>query len=364
VHGAAHRVVIVVRLRSMKAPTRWQVADVAATLIAFVVFLVDPGINRFYAAKVVDMVHGAAFKPYVYRALVPTFVRGVVAVMPDALRAGTRSAAATWLKPFFDAAGFEPANAPEHIVGAVVVYAALLGFLYAMRANVRAFYAAPPVVERLVPIVTVLVLPAFFGYASFLYDTATLLFAALGLLLIATKRWSLYVAVFTFAVFNKETGALLLIPFVASHKQLPRRAFVTLLAGQLAILALSRIVLRHAFGANRGEYLLPQWSRNLEILHHPPILKIAFCTLLVFVVVSGFRRKPWLLRWSLVMIVPLVGTCALWGYFDELRAYYDAYPTIALLATPTIAGWFGQRAGVITKSTRLPTDSEKYALAD
>jgi hypothetical protein len=318
----------------------WGLADVGATLLTFFLFLIDPGMNRFFAAKVAAMVHGTALKPYVFRALIPAIARVLVASTPQAWDEKLHAAARGPLAWFFWAAGFEPENATECLVACVLGYASLLAFLFVMRRALATFYDMPQMVGRLAPIAAVLILPAFFGYASFVYDTTTLLFAALGLVLIAEQRWRLYVLVFALAVFNKETAVLLLVPFVASRGRLTRGLFASLLGGQLAIVAVSRIVLRRAFERNGGEYLISQWSRNVEILHHPPIVKLAVCAIIGFAVASGFRTKPALLRHSLTMLVPLVITCALWGYFDELRAYYDAYPTIVLLATPTVAYWF------------------------
>jgi hypothetical protein len=43
----------------------------------------------------------------------------------------------------------------------------------------------------------------------------------------------------------------------------------------------------------------------------------------------------------LCALPPLAGAAFLWGYFDELRDYYEAWPAIVLLAAPTVARLMG-----------------------
>jgi hypothetical protein len=229
------------------------------------------------------------------------------------------------------------------LVVTVLVYASLLGFLLTMRRAFMHFYEAPEPTARVASLATVLMLPAFFGYTNYIYDTTTLFFAALGMLLIGRDQWRAYAAFFALAVFNKETAILLLIPFtVRAWPRMPRKHFIAFVAYQLVMFGLSRAVLRHFFGQNPGEYLMPLFlEHNVPLIHPYPLSTFVAWGFVALTLFAHWKTKPVLLRRSLWILVPLVGMCALFGYADELRAYYDAYPTMALLAAPTLAQWMG-----------------------
>ncbi len=330
--------------------------DALAAGVVLVLFCVAPGMNRFFAARVADMVHGTAYKPYAYRALVPFVARCVVGAIPRSVKTALVEAAANnhALHAMFTAAGYPSESAPECVVATALVYASFIAFLVTMRRALCAFYEVSPIVKRLMPVIWLLIVPMCFGYASFMYDGSTLFFAAAGLLLIAREKWSHYLALFTIALFNKETASLLLVPFVASQvATMPRAKFTMFLAYQLAAVAFSRVILHALFGRNRGEYFLLQLTtHNLELLQGPRVAKLVFCIVLAALVAWGWRSKPLLLRWSMLMLVPLVVACALYGYLDELRAYYDVYPVVALLAAPSVARLVFPRGGLSAAPTR------------
>jgi hypothetical protein len=63
--------------------------------------------------------------------------------------------------------------------------------------------------------------------------------------------------------------------------------------------------------------------------------------LLCVIVFARCREKPALMRDALWILLPLLVTCMLWGFFDELRDYYEGFPILVMLAAPTVAGLMG-----------------------
>jgi hypothetical protein len=60
----------------------------------------------------------------------------------------------------------------------------------------------------------------------------------------------------------------------------------------------------------------------------------------------GWARKPVFLRKGLLItLIPLVFLALFFGYVDELRDYYEAFPFLFLLWLPTIVEVFGPSPG-------------------
>lgn len=167
-----------------------------------------------------DTIYGTATKPFVLRTLVPTTVRVLREAIPDAV------ARRLWLKILrrcprltraLPALEWEEPYLLEYLIAAGLMYACLLGFVSALRALYRALHPGLGWRGDLFPLAVLLGLPFFFAVGShFLYDFATLLFSATGLLLIERRSWPSFYAAFALSLFNKETGALLSIVFACA----------------------------------------------------------------------------------------------------------------------------------------------------
>ena len=83
--------------------------------------IVDPGINGYDRAMFPDMVYGKAHKPYVYRALVPSTIRALQAVVPQTVRTNLVEAADrnVGIVELFDRVGWETDYIVEY--GVVVI---------------------------------------------------------------------------------------------------------------------------------------------------------------------------------------------------------------------------------------------------
>jgi len=165
---------------------------VPASLV-LVLFLSWPGAYEG-PVNLVDMVNGAAEKPYVGRLLLPGIVRLTSAAAErgwSAVGVGCGRRALERFGSFVLRRAHAPAHAFEHadVFGIYAAEALLcfIGFALALRAMLRSFYPLyPACVADLAPAVALVILPlAFFKYVSFVYDPMTLLAFGLGLYLVA-----------------------------------------------------------------------------------------------------------------------------------------------------------------------------------
>jgi hypothetical protein len=69
---------------------------------------------------------------------------------------------------------------------------------------------------------------------------------------------------------------------------------------------------------------------------------IVVAVLFAIPVANRWRDKPLFLRRGLALtLVPLAGAALAFGFFDELRVYYEAFPFLYLLALPSVIRWLG-----------------------
>lgn len=326
----------------------------AATIPVFGIFVRKPGINGYSRAMFLDMIYGRAHRPFVLRALVPTTVRVLTSAIPEGAR-GTLNA---WILGLPKAQRivlgleWEKDSLVEYAIALGLMYAALVGFVFALRSLCLTLYETPPEGANLAALLAVSGLPLLFRYYSYLYDLPCVLFFTLGLAFMAKRRWLPFLAIFLIGALNKETTLLLSVVFVlhfmplGPSARMDRKTFVRLLAAQAFLFLAVKTVLTFAFRDNPGgtvEFHL--LDHNLPLLkdyllpYGPAPLVVALVLALLFFARLG--EKPLLLRHGLVLLPILLGLTTVLGYFDEWRDYYEAYPIVVLLAFANIAALAG-----------------------
>lgn len=290
-------------------------------------------------------VYGTATKPFVLRMLVPSAVRVVRESVPEPL------ARRLWLKvlrrlprlaralPMLE---WEEAFLLEYLIAAGLMYGCLIGFVWAARALYAALHPEPGWRRDAFPLAVLLGLPFFFEVGShFLYDFATLLFAATSLLLMERRRWAPFYAVFALSLFNKETAALATLVFALRfYREMPRRRWAAHLAAQAALAAAVRALLLHAYAANPGPAM--QWNlrKNLILAGERGVdvpTAILFAVLLAAVLVR-WRAEPPLARAALAAAPPLALAYATVGIYGEIRIFYEVVPAGAVWVFGALCG--------------------------
>ncbi len=142
------------------------------TLVAIVllIFVKYPGLNQYERAYFSDMVYGTAYKPFVYRALVPVTVRLAMSAIPVQLRDAIDSSAGQ--NPFvcrvFSALEWETEYFIEHCIASVLLYFSLLGFVLALGYLSKGVFRAEELLLDMAALVSLVVLPTFFEFVSYL----------------------------------------------------------------------------------------------------------------------------------------------------------------------------------------------------
>jgi hypothetical protein len=315
---------------------------VILSALVFGIFVYRPGINGYDRAMFADMVYGRAAKPFVYRTLLPTAVR----VLASAIPAEARSRLNAWasqspaIDNMFTILGWEREQLTEYFIALVLMYLCLWGFVRALGYLLDGVYEASERVRDVCVLVALLGLTQFFRYYSYLYDLPTLFLFTLGLGLMVRERWCPFLLVDALGCLNKETTILLTLVFAIRYydrARLRRRAFWQLLLAQLAIFAASRAVLTAVFWNNPGSLFQVLFPRhNLDVLGAYPLAAVFGWCGVALLLAYKWRGKPRFLRQALWIVVPLVVLTFFFGYLDELRDYYEAYPIVLLLALHSI----------------------------
>jgi hypothetical protein len=295
-------------------------------------------VDDYWKARVPDLVYGRAHRPYVQRILVPTTIRLVRRALPrPALRALRRTVSGSplYLPRKFGALGWEPEYLTEYLVAIPILFGLLLAFPYALRRLFCTLYDAPRG-ALVAPILAVALLPAFFfdRGTHYLYDFATLLLFTLALAFLAERRLPAFYVVFALGLLNKETMALAMLAFaLAEWRRPPRSRLLAHLGAQLVIVVVIQTAIHAAFRHNPGGSVEWHLVKNLRMLRAPPEpLSMLLLSCVVVLVVARFGDKPAFLRKALIAVAPLLAPALLFGVYGEIRAFYEAYPVLFLLA--------------------------------
>lgn len=311
--------------------------------VVLFVFVVNPGINDLFRAKFLDMVYWRAWKPFVYRMLLPTTVRVIAGITPESVKEACGTALGDMR--MVEILGWETEGLYEYIVALALMLGCYVGFAYALRSLIRHFYDYPAFVSDLAPLGGLLVLVTFFRYSSFIYDPPTLFLFTLAVLLIATRRRLLFYFIFVLATLNKETSVLLIgVFFIREFREMRTSRLAGHLLLQAYIWGSFKARITTLFFNNPGSFVEYHLTgHNLRLLSMPYSLLYFVGVILIFALLirPGWSKKPAFLRHGLIItIVPLMLLALFLGLIDELRGYYEAYPFLFLLSLPTIVDVF------------------------
>ena len=319
----------------------WAVC-IALTLVVFFVFLRVPGINGYRGAMFSDMVYGRADKPYVFHAFIPAATRLLSSAIPDKTKQMMlqRVAAKPIVPRVLRRFQWEPQYLIEYAIACALMYASLWGFLFSLRYLCTALFRAPGAFADAVPLLALIGLPACFRYHSYLSDFPALFLFSLGIGLMLARRWRLLLLLLLPATLNASSAILLVLVF-AIHFGRPgkmdRAHYLRLLLLQLAVVAGTEICLLWAFRDNPGTILELHADHNLRLVSTYSLSTLVVWSIIAIGICYRWSEKPQLLRDTLWIVPPVLVIALLFGYVDELRVYYEAYPAVLLLLAHTLA---------------------------
>lgn len=320
----------------------WIPALVLSLAVTAWIVFVGEGVDAYYRSRLVDMVHGTAYRPYVYRVLVPGLAHLGTILMPASLANAVTSAFEAWQgRP----AGWPPAHAADYVLVITIMAVSLIGFGAAMRAFSQTVFSARAMVHALIALAAVAALPLTFGpFSRQIYDFTTLCLFTWCLVFMAQRRWIAFAIAFAFASLNKESSILLVLVYVVHAARtstgLSRIEAVSLFVYQLAVFALVRSAVVYAFRDNPGDTVeIHLFGHNQYVLLHPLEMSRRLLLLIGVAIVGvwGWNDKPPFLQNVFIILAPVLVVMGVTvGMVDEIRAYYELYAVIVLMAAHTV----------------------------
>jgi len=315
--------------RSLQRLIYWLFILIASGLILYF-FIQVSGVNRYYKARLGDMVYGTAYRPYVYRALLPTVVSLFSPLIPSGVGGVSMQIPGMGqMLSRLDAATY-PAEALLVLLG---LYLSLLGFVLSLRYLMRALDYTEKVIDWVSAAALPLLSPMFL--AGYIYDFPMLFLFTLGLAMLLRRLWLAYLVVFLLASLNKETSILLTLVFAFHYwRNLERGIFYRLLVAQLILFIAVKMGLAWIFRANPGgmfEYHLPDQIRAIQSMPGLALfLGLILCGLGVLIA-RRWLEQPLFLRHALFIAIPLGILYLFFSMPFELRVFYELYPVVLLM---------------------------------
>jgi len=321
----------------------------AAFVTAMWVIDMDNNTNMadYTKARFESMIYGTAYKPYVFRTLLPSTVRAIMGLIPDGVQVDLAQgvlARFPVVAQFMDVHFWNREYVLEYIVAILLIFLCMVGFVWTIRALFRTLYEAPWWVEDLVPFFALLVLPVYFIWGThFLYDFPTLFLFSLALLFLRRQQWPVFYVIYILALFNKETAVLLVaITALYYFRRLPLREYILHLAAQSALFLLVKGFLTFIYRENIGRQYEIHFLLNLRDALVPYEAPALAATLLFFILIfRHFSQKPLYLRRALLIYIPLFFSYMLMGRYGEIRVFYEGFAVIFLLGFHTFADLLG-----------------------
>jgi hypothetical protein len=270
------------------------------------------GLESYQKGALSALLSGIAYRPFVYRALVPALVRIGTLLVPQRL-----------------------------LVFMLISFLMFVGTGYCFRALVRIYYGANYIAGNLMGVAAVGLIPSMFSYFNYAYDPATIFLSSLSLLLLTKRQSRLFFFVFILSCLNKETSILLIPIFVMFYWREWSKSRILAYAGTLsAVFAVIRMTILWRYSGNPGAAVEHHFWDHQAVIWRAAFFPRSMIVMgsLLLLVSRKWRDKPSQLRLGLFLtLVPLVGLCIPFGFVDELRDYYEAYPYILLLCFPSVA---------------------------
>lgn len=324
----------------------WFVAIIISGYV-LIVFVKSPGINGYERAMFPEMIYGKAWKPFVYRTLLPSTVRVVSEIVPEDVHKSLTDNVETseFSRLVLKKLNWESEFITEYVIAMIFMWLFLLGFLYVFRNLLTEIYISPLWLTNFISLTALLALPTMFQYYSYVYDFSTLFLFTLGLVFMIKQKWNYFLVLFFISCFNKETVILLTLIFAIhfyKNEKVNNRLYYQLIAAQLIFFVSIKILLYFLFLNNQGSLVeFHLLDRNYLIFNGYSLATFVIWLIIFIAIFSKWKAKPEFLKDALWIAVPLIILTFFLGYLDELRDYYEVFPIAFLLIAYNIAAIFG-----------------------
>jgi hypothetical protein len=321
-------------------------------------------VGSYPKANFEEIMNGTAFRPFVFRRMLPDIARFVDRVVPE--DAKTRFYNFQGIAPntyLHEIAESPTARNPLYFFRYVALYAITFVFalidLYAMYGVCRALNMPEPVAVFSSVLLEIL-LPYLMSGGGYFYDYGEIAFCALAVLFALRFDWWWLIPLAALGTWNKESFLLFILtlyPFFRLRRsKLVSFVAVAVLAG--VCLAVYFPIRTH-FAANPGGTVQTHWSDQMRVVLHPRTLLIKTddvygvrslrpftifpFVLLVWTVVRAWRRLPDVIKRhaqiAAVINIPLFLLFCVPGEFRDLSLLYIAW---LLVIAVNLRDWMGK----------------------
>lgn len=264
----------------------------------------------------VDLISGTAYRPYVYRILVPLMVQNLGRIFP--------------LNPV--------------IYTSAIMFLSLLGFGFTMGSFAEFFWKSK-VMARITSILALIGLIPFLARDGKIYDFSAIFLFSLGLLLMAREQWNGFFVIFLIGCINKETMVFLTLVFaIHFFRKMPSKKYWPILMGQTLVFGVIKLWITWTFRNNPGgvvEFHLFDQINGFLCLPVFLLYYVSFALCAAIFIICDWRKKPEFLRFAMASLLPAVLVANLFfGVPYEIRAFMDLYPVGFLLTIPTLGKIF------------------------
>ena len=293
---------------------------------------VHEGINFYYRSKFLDMVNGTAYKPFVYRTLLPTTVRLISSMTPNQYRHAFNEIAGEQYSALFKNFGWETSAAYEYNIALILMLVSFMGFAHygAKLVMLTCKLEETPIARGLLVFSILLCLPPFFKYTSFPYDPPQMFLFTMALYLLATSRYRNFIFVFIACCINKETAILLILLYaIIGYKKFSSPwHYWGILFGLIGGYAGIKFLFTLGFRSNPGSFVELQFFHNVDLLTRGwTFTNVSVISIVILLLFYQWKEKPIFLKVSFLCIFPpLIIMTLFLGFIDEWRGYYEAYP--------------------------------------
>lgn len=317
------------------------------------------------------MLDGTAYRPFVYKQLLPIAANFFDRLLPEDLKDRIISGLVHYNGKLKTKLNVDPVSQRAYVIRYHFVYYACFAFLFAslfvMRTMCRDL-GFGTLESTLAPPLFVLTLPYFASYGGFYYDFPEVFFLAAAFLLAYRGQWVPLIPLAALAALNKESflfyGVAL---FPVLRARLSTQKSVAVIAAMVAVAGAVHLWQRATFAGNPGapfeNWILDSYYyytnvRNLFLFEvnygvvTPQAYSLFMFTLIAFLVAGAWRNLPLLVKRHTLLVfainVPLVIVFCGAG---EMRNFSLCYMALMLLMAQNLSNWIASiGAGVGVRS--------------
>jgi hypothetical protein len=274
--------------------------------------------------------NGDAYRPFAYRQLIPSLIRGIQAITPISLaqcldRWGLKLEAWTGV-----ATGSSNQYPGAIFWLALLQVVALAGYVWVGSRLYSEIFPDTKLKPYLGPLLLLILVPFLGQKLGHVYDFSVLFFMSSLILAMLEGRHGLYFCLFALACLNKETAVLSCVAYMAVfYGQLSFRNWALAIVGQIIIFVVIYASVSFIFKDNVGAGMdiwifqfFPYWREHAA--------RFFVLGALGMWLLYRWDEKPLFLRRTAIMILPQLGLMVLGAKPGELRNTYEILPVLSI----------------------------------